>query len=92
VRLVLLPLLKPIIATATIFTFIINFKAFDLVYVLTRGGPGNTSRVVPLNIVETAFTFNQFGYAASMGVIMALVVLVLTGVINRILRSDGYEY
>jgi raffinose/stachyose/melibiose transport system permease protein len=92
VRLVLLPLLKPIIATATIFTFIINFKAFDLVFVLTRGGPGNTSRVVPLNIVETAFTFNQFGYAASMGVIMTLVVLVLTGIINRILRSEVYEY
>jgi raffinose/stachyose/melibiose transport system permease protein len=92
VRLVLLPLLKPIIATATIFTFIINYKAFDLVYVLTRGGPGNTSRVVPINIVETAFTFNQFGYAASMGVIMTLVVLVLSGVINRVLRSEVYEY
>jgi len=92
VRLILLPLLKPIIATATIFTFIINFKAFDVVYVLTRGGPGNTSRVVPINIVETAFSFNQFGYAASMGVITTLVVLVLTGVINRILRSEVYEY
>lgn len=92
VRLILLPLLKPIILTATVFVLIINFKAYDLVLVLTKGGPGNTSRIVPINIVETAFTFNKFGYAASMGVIMTLVVLAILGVVYGLFRSETHEY
>jgi raffinose/stachyose/melibiose transport system permease protein len=92
IRLILLPLLKPIILTATTFLLIGNFKAYDLVMVLTRGGPANTSRIVPLHIVETAFTFNDFGGAASMGVIMTVVVLAVIGITRLILRSETYEY
>lgn len=92
VRLVLLPLLRPIILTATVFVLIISFKAYDLVLVLTKGGPGNTSRIVPINIVETAFTFNKFGYAASMGVVMTFVVLAILGVVYGLFRSEAYEY
>jgi len=92
VRLILLPLLKPIMLTATTFLLIINFKAYDLVLVLTKGGPGNSSRIVPINIVETAFTFNNFGYGASMGVILTFVVFAILGIAYRIMRSEAYEY
>jgi raffinose/stachyose/melibiose transport system permease protein len=92
VRLIVLPLLRPIILTATTFLLIINFKAYDLVLVLTKGGPGNTSRIVPIHIVQTAFTFNNFGSAASMGVIMTFVVLAVLGITRLIMRSETYEY
>jgi len=92
VRLILLPLLRPILLTATTFLLIINFKAYDLVLVLTNGGPGNSSRIVPIHIVETAFTFNDFGGGASMGVIMTFAVLAILGIVHLIMRSETYEY
>jgi raffinose/stachyose/melibiose transport system permease protein len=91
-RFVLLPLLKPIVRVVSVFVLIINFKAFDLVLVLTNGGPGNMSRIVPIHIVETAFTYNKFGEAASQGVIMTFVILICLLVLNRVLRSENYEY
>jgi raffinose/stachyose/melibiose transport system permease protein len=91
-RFILLPLLKPIVRVISVFVLIINFKAFDLVLVLTNGGPGNTSRIVPIHIVETAFTYNKFGEAASQGVVMTFVILIFLLVLNRVLRSENYEY
>lgn len=91
-RFILLPLLKPIIRIVTVFVLIINFKAFDLVLVLTNGGPGNTSRIVPIHIVETAFTYNKFGEAATQGVIMTFVILGILLVLNGILKGEDYEY
>jgi raffinose/stachyose/melibiose transport system permease protein len=89
---VILPLIKPIIAIAVTFSLIGNFKTFDLVYVLTKGGPGNTTFVVPIDILQTAFTDGEFGYAAAFGVLLALVIFVVNILSNRIMKSERYEY
>jgi raffinose/stachyose/melibiose transport system permease protein len=88
----MLPLVKPIIAIAVTFSLILNFKSFDLVYVLTRGGPGNSTFVVPIDILQTAFTDGEFGYAAAFGITLALVILSVNAVSSRIMKSERYEY
>lgn len=89
---ILVPLLKPIITISAVFTLILSFKSFDLVYALTKGGPGSSSRVVPISIIDTAFKFDEFGYAAAQGVLMIVVILILVFIVNRVLRSETYEY
>jgi raffinose/stachyose/melibiose transport system permease protein len=88
----ILPLIKPIIAISVIFLLISNFKTFDLVYVLTRGGPGNSTFVVPIDLLQTAFTDGEFGYAAAFGIILAFTIFLVTVVSNRIMKSERFEY
>ena len=88
----ILPLIKPIIAIAVTFSLIGNFKTFDLVYVLTRGGPGNSTFVVPIDLLQTAFTDGDFGYAAAFGILLAFTIFVVNAVSNRIMKSERYEY
>ncbi len=87
-----LPLIKPIIQLATVFTLATNFKTYDTVFIMTRGGPGNISMTVPIYMVDTAFTYAEFGYAASMGVIITLVIVGFTALTNRLLGGEQYEY
>ncbi len=88
----ILPLIKPILAIAVTFSLIGNFKSFDLVYVLTRGGPGNSTFVVPIDLLQTAFTDGEFGYAAAFGIILAFTIFVVNAVSNRMMKSERYEY
>jgi raffinose/stachyose/melibiose transport system permease protein len=88
----ILPLIKPIIAISVTFSLIINFKTFDLVYVLTRGGPGNSTFVVPIDLLQTAFTDGEFGYAAAFGIILAVTIFLVVAVSNRVMKSERYEY
>ncbi|MER6949344.1 sugar ABC transporter permease [Nonomuraea sp. NPDC000554] len=75
-----LPQLRPIIVTITSLDFVWNVNQFSLVYVLTQGGPGGRTRLPMLFAYEEAFRYGFFGYAATIGVSIAIVVLALLGV------------
>jgi len=90
--LILLPLVKPIIRLSVIFTLVISFRTYDLVYVMTGGGPANISKTVPLYMVDSAFKYGEFGYSSAMGFIMTIGVMLTIVVINRIMRGEQYEF
>lgn len=75
-RHITLPHLRGVIAAITTLNFIWNFNSFDLVYVLTRGGPGGRTTLPMLFAYEEAFRYGNYGYAAALGNVMVLVVLV----------------
>ncbi|WP_084958043.1 carbohydrate ABC transporter permease [Thermoactinospora rubra] len=79
-RNITLPQLKPVIVAITSLDFVWNFNQFSLVYVLTNGGPGGRTRLPMLFAYEQAFRYGFFGYAASLGVAIMIVVLGLLGV------------
>ena len=89
---IVLPLIKPIIQLSTVYTLTVNFKTYDTVFIMTRGGPGNISMTVPIYMVDTAFTFAEFGYAATMGVAITVVIIACIALVNRALGGDHYEY
>ena len=89
---IILPLTKPIILLSTVYTLIINFKTYDLIFVMTRGGPGISTKTVPLLVMETGFGYNDFGYAAAIGFVLALVIYAIMGVTNLVLGGEKYEY
>ena len=58
---ILLPLIKPQIELATLFTVLNGLKIYDSVVSLTGGGPSRQTVVLPMWIVENAFTYSKFG-------------------------------
>lgn len=70
---VTLPGVKPALVLCALIVVVGSFKTFDLVYVLTRGGPGNTTQVLGTYIVESAFTLFRPNYAAAMSVVVLVV-------------------
>jgi len=68
------------------------FQAFDMIYVMTNGGPGNATRVYNYYIWENAFQFFKMGYASAMAYILFVLIFVITLVQVRYLgRRTYYE-
>jgi ABC-type sugar transport system permease subunit len=62
------------------------FRAFDVIYALTEGGPGNTSRVIALELYQIAFRRLQYSDAAALAILMSLLMIVLTALLIRALN------
>lgn len=90
-RKVTLPLLKPTIMLAVVLTTISAFQVFDLFQVMTQGGPDDQTRALSLNIYESAFRFQRMGWAAAVSMVLFVIVLVISAVQTRLLRSN-WEY
>ena len=69
-RYVTLPLLKPVVFIVTMFSLIFTFSDFQLVYVLTRGGPANATHLFATYAFDIAMSGGQFGLGASVALTM----------------------
>jgi ABC-type sugar transport system permease subunit len=76
-RSVTLPLLKPAILVALVFRTLDAFRVFDLIYVLTGGGPGTATEPIALYTFNTFFSNLRFGYGAALSVVVFLVTFLL---------------
>ncbi|HYG92202.1 MAG TPA: sugar ABC transporter permease [Nocardioides sp.] len=81
---VTLPELRPVIIAITSLNFIWNVNTFDLIYVLTNGGPGGRTMLPMLFAYNEAFRYGNFGVAAAMGNVM---VVLIVGFLLLYLRS-----
>ena len=85
-RHVTFPSIAPIFTVALLFRTLDAFKAFDIIYIVTRGGPGGSTYVLGYNIWKTAFYQNQLGLAAAMSVIMIIIATVLALILIKIMK------
>ncbi len=74
---VVLPAIRDVVLVNVVLTTILTFNYFDLVWVLTRGGPQNATHIFPTKIFEAGFGQFRFGEAATYGVFSILVLAVL---------------
>ncbi len=88
---IILPLLSPTILLAAILTMISAFQVFDIIQVMTRGGPNGQTQVLILNIYDYAFRYQQMGWAASVSLVLFLIVFSISLVQTRLLRTE-WEY
>lgn len=88
-RLVTLPLLNPHMVTVVVLSTIGGFSLFVEPYVLTGGGPLNSTLSGLLYIYNQAFTFNHMGYAATLGLAFALLILVVVLVQRRVVEAEA---
>lgn len=81
---VILPQLKNTFVTSTTLMVVGSFTYFDLIYVMTQGGPGDATRVLPLDMYLRGFKSFDMGGAAVVGVIIAVLGLTTSYLINRL--------
>src|SRR5437867_10811781 len=81
-----LPMLRPVLAIAIVLRTIDAFGTFDQVFVLTRGGPGEATKLISLYGYDTSFKFQETGYAAALFVTIGLIVLAFALAAVRLLR------
>jgi raffinose/stachyose/melibiose transport system permease protein len=73
---VIIPQIAPQLTMVTAVTLIGGFAVFDIIYVMTRGGPGNASEVLATYTVKTAFEQNLAGYGSALAMLMTILSLV----------------
>ena len=74
-RYITLPLIKPVLGAVSALQLIAGLKGFDIVYVMTGGGPGGATRTMSLFLYDAAFTAGNFGTASAVATVMILVIL-----------------
>lgn len=85
-RNVTLPLLSPTMLVASVMAIILALQVFDQPYVLTRGGPGDSTRTAVMVIYESAFQELEFGRASAIGLVLMMLIIAVTGVQFRLSR------
>jgi len=77
-RRITLPLLRPIILVVVVLATIEAFKAYELIFVMTQGGPGTSTKFIVQYIYQAAFEEDRMGYGAAMSVILMAIIGVFT--------------
>jgi multiple sugar transport system permease protein len=75
-----LPALKPTLIFTTITTSIFTFRSFEQVYIITNGGPSNSTNILSYYIYEQAFRQFNFGYASASTSILLIISLILVSI------------
>ncbi|WP_245995602.1 carbohydrate ABC transporter permease [Luteococcus japonicus] len=73
-----MPLVSPTMLVATVMAIISALQIFDQPYVLTKGGPGDSTRTAVMVIYQSAFQELQFGLAAAIGLVLMLIIMLVT--------------
>jgi len=87
-RTITLPMLRPVIVVVLIFRTLDAFRVFDAVYVLTGGGPANTTETLSIYAYKVLFQTLQFGYGSAIATVVFLCVGLLSVLYVRILRTE----
>ncbi|MBH0010261.1 carbohydrate ABC transporter permease [Salinibacterium sp. SWN1162] len=90
-RYVTVPLLQPAFATSIVLNLIGGLKLFDVIKILTNGGPGYSTQSVSTLISTTYFDSQSAGYASAMGVALFAIIIVITIIMNKLLGSRKVE-
>lgn len=88
----ILPMIRPTILLSAVYSMAVNFKSYDIVSIMTGGGPGTTSSVVPIYMIKTGFKFGEFGFSAAQGMVLAVTILIIVAIVRRVFRGETYEY
>lgn len=88
-RAVTLPSLMPVVQTTLLLTIIWTFNYFDLVYVMTGGGPNNASQIAPTYIYRLAFTEVDYGQSSAFAVMSMLIMALFSVFYLRQLRTGA---
>ncbi|MBI4737501.1 MAG: sugar ABC transporter permease [candidate division NC10 bacterium] len=84
---VTLPMLRPIIVVATATRIIWTFNYADLIFVMTSGGPANATQITSTYTLLQAYSNLDFGYAATLSVILLVIMLVFTALYLKVTKG-----
>ena len=73
-----LPMMRNILLIALLMRIIDVFRALEVIYIMTNGGPGSSTKVLSLLLFQTAFTSQDLGYAATIAVLLSVILILLS--------------
>lgn len=86
------PLIKPILKIDIVLIITGSLKYFDLVFVMTGGGPNHASDVLSTYMYYQGFRTIKYGYASAIGTVLLLLCVVTVGLSNLLVKSEQIEY
>ena len=89
-RYILMPLIRPVMLICLILSVNGALKVFEMPFILTKGGPGSASMVVPLYMYNTAFAFSEYGYGSVIAMVLLLMCLIITLALNRFDKKESF--
>lgn len=88
-----LPLIKEVVSVTVVLAIVGSLKYFDLIYVMTGGGPNGASEVMASYMYKLAFSSYDFGYGSAIGFLLLVITLLVTIIIRKITATkDPIEY
>lgn len=92
-RYVVLPQIKPSLFFLCIIEMTVSFQVFDLIYVMTQGGPARGSYTLVYMLYDQGFKYTNYGYAAAIGVALFIMTLIIALIQSRLLgeKKDKVE-
>ncbi len=91
IRYIVIPLLKPVIFVVILLATIWTFNNFTYIYILTGGGPAGRTEVLVTFVYKQGFEYFHFGYAASLSVILFIVIFALSLVYIKFMRLEEFK-
>ena len=87
-RYIVIPYIKPILRISVIFAVTGSLKSFDLIYVLTNGGPGHATEVPSTLMINLLFLRNRYGMGSTIAVMLIILCFIFALLINMIFRKE----
>jgi len=92
-RYVTIPMLQPITTVVIAQALVNSFKTFDLIYVITRGGPYRSTETLAVTMYRESFTMFRMGYGAAISVVLSLLIIVISGFyVRKQISKDQLYY
>jgi multiple sugar transport system permease protein len=83
-----LPMMRPVALGILLLTFIYTFKVFDLIYIMTAGGPVDATTVLPIQIYRLNFSFFRFAHGAAAATLLLIGLLFLAVGYSRLIQRE----
>lgn len=87
-----LPLIRTVVGTSVILAATSMLREFELIYLTTNGGPGDTTLNLPLYLYKTSMIDQNYGYANMMGVVLIVSGIIAVYMINRLFHMNRADY
>jgi ABC-type sugar transport system permease subunit len=85
---VITPLMRPVLAMTALLSIISGLKVFDLIFIMTRGGPTYSTEVLATLLYRQAFELNQMGLASAVAIVMVAIVMGMAVIQYGVLRES----
>jgi ABC-type sugar transport system permease subunit len=86
------PMLRPITTVVVVMATANSFKVFDLIYVMTRGGPYRSSETLAVTMFRETFTMSNMGYGAAISVVLSIIVVAISTIYLRTMVKKDLLY
>jgi multiple sugar transport system permease protein len=84
-----MPLISGVVIVALLVRSMDAIRYYDIIAITTNGGPADATKVIPIRLYETAFRFQELGYAAAIGLSMLAFSILIANLFMRILKQQG---